>query len=439
MGKNHFCTLLGILLYSLFLSWGCTRQGNSKEAPTTISETQQMVDELQMLVDSGDPKDYYHWNGKMAAWLQPRIKEGAPQQRMRTWLEYCKQKLNAGESQACIEEISGYFNQFDKPYHQILDSNNRVLFELLALAYLRLGEQQNCQQNHTAQSCIVPLKEPAWHQDKTGSEKAIEIYEILLAKYPDPQHIWLLNVAYMTLGKYPDEVPEIYRLTVPSPREQEHFPAFTDVAMQVGVAVDGLSGGTCVDDFNGDGLLDVFATSYGMEDNVQLLLADGQGGYTSATDKAGLTGITSGLNCLQADYNNDGFKDILVLRGAWLGRAGTHPNSLLQNKGDGTFQDVTRSSGLLSYHPTQTAAWADFDRDGHLDLFIGNESKKGDPHPCELYRNQGDGTFTEVSQEFGLGSILGYVKGVSWGDMNNDGWPDLYISVFRRKEPVVQK
>ncbi len=102
--------------------------------------------------------------------------------------------------------------------------------------------------------------------------------------------------------------------------------------------------------------------------------------------------------------------------------------SLLRNNGNGTFDDVTEEAGLMSLHPTQTAAWADYDNDGWLDLFVGHESLPDDPHPSQLFHNNHDGTFTEVGAANGLAS-LGYVKGVAWGDFNNDGRPDLYISV----------
>ena len=86
----------------------------------------------------------------------------------------------------------------------------------------------------------------------------------------------------------------------------------------------------------------------------------------------------------------------------------------------------------MSLHPTQTAAWADYDNDGWLDLFVGHETEKAtgpdDPHPSQLFHNNHDGTFTEVGAANGLAS-LGYVKGVAWGDFNNDGRPDLYVSV----------
>jgi hypothetical protein len=108
-------------------------------------------------------------------------------------------------------------------------------------------------------------------------------------------------------------------------------------------------------------------------------------------------------------------------------QSGHHPNSLLKNRGDGTFEDVTETAGLLSFHPTQTATWFDFDGDGWLDVFIGNESLPNDPHPCELFHNNRDGTFTEIAAASGL-SVYQYIKGVNSGDFDNDGRPDLYLS-----------
>jgi len=176
----------------------------------------------------------------------------------------------------------------------------------------------------------------------------------------------------------------------------------------------------------------VFATSWGPNDPVHLFLADGKGGYVDRTAASGLKGIVGGVNTVHADYDNDGDIDILVLRGGWLGEAGKYPSSLLRNRGDGTFEDVTFSSGLLSFSPSHTAAWADFNRDGYLDLFVGHESSApsgGPSHRCDLFLNNRDGTFTEVSHQVGI-DVDDFVKGVVWGDVNNDGLPDLYVSVF---------
>jgi hypothetical protein len=161
---------------------------------------------------------------------------------------------------------------------------------------------------------------------------------------------------------------------------------------------------------------------------------NGDGTFSDRTREAGLGDEIGGLNLVLTDYNNDGHPDVLVLRGAWWGKFGMYPLSLLRNNGDGTFDDVTEESGLLTTGPTQTAAWADYDGDGWLDLFVGHESKTGDVHPCQLFHNNHDGTFTAVKAPGAaagkLGVNLGFVKGVAWGDYNNDGRPDLYVSTM---------
>jgi hypothetical protein len=91
------------------------------------------------------------------------------------------------------------------------------------------------------------------------------------------------------------------------------------------------------------------------------------------------------------------------------------------------FEDVTEEAGLLRLHPTQTAVWFDYNSDGWLDLFVGNESTREEAAPCELFRNNGNGTFTECAATAGV-AVVGFVKGVACGDFNNDGRPDLYLS-----------
>lgn len=396
--------------------------------PLQNAETVQMVNELQDIITYGDPEKNYYWNHQRAEIHKNALATVETGRYNQVFYSYCQELLYAGETRQCITEIESYLNHDQLPYSEMITNDNYVLFELLALAYLRLGEQENCQNSHTSYSCILPLQDPALHKLKEGSRKAIETYDIIQNHYPQEKYRWLINLAYMTLGEYPQEVPKKYDLNFPNWKlEQKKFPRFEEIAGNVGLAENGLSGGTCIDDFNNDGLLDVFMTSSNMKDQARLFFNNGKGSFDDVTDEAGLTGILGGLNCVHADYNNDGFMDILVLRGGWLNQNGKHPNSLLKNNGNGTFSDVTRSAGLLSYHPTQTAAWADFDKDGFLDLFIGNESEVS-AEPCELFHNNGDGTFTEVANQHGLGGITRFVKGVCWGDINNDGWPDLYIS-----------
>lgn len=211
------------------------------------------------------------------------------------------------------------------------------------------------------------------------------------------------------------------------------MPRFEDIAGGLGVDVNGLSGGVVLEDFDGDGYLDIMTSSWGMRDQLSYFHNNGDGTFSEHTEEANLPGIIGGLNMVHADYNNDGHPDVLVLRGAWMQQLGRQPNSLLRNNGDGTFSDVTGQAGLLTLHPTQTATWNDFNRDGWLDLFIGNESDMPSPsaksHPSELFINNQDGTFTDVAQTAGV-ELLRFVKGVTSGDYDRNGWPDLYVSTY---------
>ena len=389
-----------------------------------------MVDALRELSYQGDPSVYYHWNEKLAILYQSQISKVAPEEKLISWFKYCQQLLKAGKNQRCIDEIEDLLLRQNLSYKDIINNDLLPVAELLALAYLRLGEVTNCLNNHNSYSCILPLNDKALHVDESGSEKAIYIYQQIYNKFPRDTYKWLLNLAHMTIGEYPDDVPEKYLINYPNwDHERKDFPVFKEVGLDLGIAVDGLSGGVSLEDFNNDNLIDVFVTSYGMSDQSKLLINTGNG-FLDKTDESGLKGIVSGLNCIHADYDNDGNIDIFILRGAWLGIGGNHPNSLLKNNGDGTFTDVTNKAGLLSFHPTQTAAWADINNDGFLDLFIGNESNDNQLHPCELYINQKNGTFLEQSAKHNLASIEGFIKGVVFGDINNDKWPDLYISVM---------
>jgi len=305
-----------------------------------------------------------------------------------------------------------------------------ALLNARALCHLRAGETANCLLNHNADSCIFPIQGGGIHQLKEGSRAAVEVLTELLTKFPgDLRGRWLLNIAYMTLGEYPAGVPA--RWLIPPERfgADHDLGRFPDVAANVGLNVDGLAGGVVMDDFDHDGFLDVMISAWGFEkrDQLRVFRNNGDGTFTERTEKAGLMGLVSGLNLRQGDYDNDGFVDVLVLRGAWLGPEGHYPFSLLRNNGDFTFTDVTEEAGLMHFKPTQTAAWFDYNGDGWLDLYVGVESTGRDTMACELFRNNGDGTFTECAAESGV-DYVGFIKGVTSADYNNDGRPDLFLS-----------
>jgi hypothetical protein len=310
----------------------------------------------------------------------------------------------------------------------------------LALAWFRLGEQQNCTWSPNADACILPIKNEGVHKERRGAAEAAKRYAELLA---DPAtdadnalvYRWFLNLSHMVLGQWPAGVPKRWLIPPEAFKSDYDLGLFRDVAVSRGVSVFGRAGGAVLEDFDNDGHLDLMTSHMGIEEQVNYFRNNGDGAFTRLTERAGLKGITGGLNMVQADYDNDGCIDVFIPRGAWLHDKGQHPASLLRNNCDGTFTDVTARAGVLNNYPSQTAAWADFNGDGWLDLFVGNEIVRekvkwpADARNFRLYLNNRDGTFTDVGPETGI-VLNGMVKGSAADDYDNDGRPDLYVSVM---------
>lgn len=398
--------------------------------------TRQMAERLEQITQGLDPAQNQFLNRARADMLGRQLgdllklplDERTAKERVNLQLKFGVELLNAGRS----EESLRNFNELED-FLKKLDSwevKQRILVRgWQALAHLRLGEQENCLSNHNSDSCLMPIRDRGVHIAQRGSRNAIGALTNLLADAPkDMRARWLLNLAFMTVGEYPSRVPPQW-LIPPSVFESAHdILRFPDIASALGLDTDALAGGVIMDDFDGDGNLDLVRSSMGVRDQLRFFHNNGDGTFVDRTLEAGLLGEFGGLNVISADYNNDGHLDIFVLRGGWMGAGGHYPNSLLRNNGNGTFDDVTEAAGLLSFHPTQTATWFDFNSDGWLDLFIGNETASKDtPQLCELFRSNGDGTFTDIASECGL-TFTGMIKGVASGDFNNDGRPDLYVS-----------
>lgn len=336
--------------------------------------------------------------------------------------------LKEGQEQKAVDIYEKLMNRMD--FNDVND-----MLPDMGIAYMRLGERTNCMLNHTGSSCIFPIKDEGVHRIKTGSSKAIQVYETILKSEPnDLTSRWLLNVAFMTLGTYPKAVPKEFLIPGLDADTGYKVKPFTDMAADLGLDVFGRAGGAIIDDFNNDGYLDIITSGWDLTDPLHYFQSNKDGTFTDVTEQSGLKGITGGLNIQQVDYNNDGNLDIFVLRGAWNTEGfGNQPSSLLRNNGDGTFTDVTIPSGLLYFHPTQAATWADFNNDGYLDVFIGTENAggmdAGGTHTCMLYVNNGDGTFTNVTDSAHC-NLTAFVKGVTSADYNNDGWPDIFISTM---------
>ncbi len=310
--------------------------------------------------------------------------------------------------------------------------------KFLAIAYMRLGEKQNCVNYHNPESCIMPIQKNGIHAIRQGSQKAIEIYKQLLAIDPnDYESRWLINIAYMTLGGYPSEVPKQWLIPNLNKDSGYSIKPFLDVAANAGIKGRNMSGGVIVDDFNNDNYLDIVTSDWSLDGVMHYYQSDKKGKYTDYSKVSEIGRFKGGLSMIQADYDNDGDIDIFVLRGAWMRKYGRQPNSLLRNNGDGTFTDVTIKSGLYSEFPTQAGTWNDFNNDGYLDLFIGNESSDNESYPSELYLNNQDGTFTNVAKAAKC-DVVAYIKGVTAADYDNDGDIDLFLSGMNKRKTLLK-
>ena len=314
------------------------------------------------------------------------------------------------------------------------------LIALLGLNALRRGEQDNCIACVGPSSCIFPIAKAAVHTRPSGSREAVEWFTAYLDEWPGDLRVrWLLNIAYMTLGEYPAKVPPKYLIPTGPFHSTREAPRFENVATLVGLVARGpdLAGGSLFDDFTGDGRPDVFTTTFDVNHGASLYVNRGDGTFEDRSKAAGLDDQVYALNGSRADFDNDGDLDVLLLRGAWEGPARM---SLLRNKGDGTFEDITMAAGLGLPIATESAVWGDYDGDGRLDLFVCGEfvpvpssdpaRPPGKPDPrnaCRLYHNEGDGTFLDVAPKARVENKR-WAKGSAWGDYDDDGRPDLFVS-----------
>ncbi len=418
--------------------------------PNTDSElpagTRKMADILARVIGAIEPlQDPYDSRARVQQMRASMAEAVDFHKELRIRLDLARELLASGDSEGSVHELEQVRIFAAERGERLSPRFEKHVRDQLAISYLRLGEQQNCLANHTIDSCVVPIKGGGIHVLPCGSRSAL--VELTAALEKDPEDLisrWLLNIAYMTLGEYPDKVPPEHLIPEKVFASDYDIGRFFDRAPSLGLDVMGLAGGSIMEDFDGDGFLDIMASSSGMQDPLRYFRSNGDGTFTDLTESAGLLPEIKSLNIMHADYDNDGDPDVYLLRGAWMHRQGRYPNSLLRNNGDNTFEDVTEEAGLLSFHPTQNAVWGDYDNDGWIDLFIGNESDANDKHPCELLHNNGDGTFTHMASSVGL-NVVGFVKGSAWGDYNNDGLQDLYVTrlsqpnlLFRNDGPVVQ-
>jgi hypothetical protein len=240
----------------------------------------------------------------------------------------------------------------------------------------------------------------------------------------DPNHAtarWNLRIACRQAGLDPDALENRYRIDLAPSIPPGHEPVrFTDVAREAGVARVSMGRGSAWRDLDGDGWLDLFAVEDG--EPHALYHNNGDGTFAEITATVGLDDPRGGWSALWADYDNDGAADIFVTRDGFQGLGA---NSLYHNN-SGAFTDVTQKAGMDRIADSFCATWGDYDGDGWLDLYVGNGiATKGNTNT--LYRNNRDGTFADVTEAAGVGDGRRATIGATWGDYDNDGRLDLYV------------
>jgi tetratricopeptide (TPR) repeat protein len=352
-------------------------------------------------------------------------KEGASMEPLR--LAYTHYTL--GQLWSSQRDFDSAIKEMEAAYQIALStSNNRLAWhmeEVLGINYLHRGAFADPAVDPVINDALIFPSRPGTRNIRRGDvEKAIGYLSRSLKREPSNTELqWLLNLAYMTADQYPSQVPKEFLIPPSVFASKEDVGRFLDVAPAAGLSVYGNAGGSIIDDFDNDGLLDVVTSQVDDCAPLHYFHNNGDGTFTDRARAAGLGDQTGGLNIIQADYNNDGCMDILVLRGGW---EFPRRHSLLRNNCDGTFTDVTAQSGLLAgpIGASQSAVWTDIDNDGNLDLFIANENA-----PSQLFLNNGNGTFTDISHQAGIDRTANS-KGVVSADYDNDGYPDIYVSNF---------
>jgi tetratricopeptide (TPR) repeat protein len=235
-----------------------------------------------------------------------------------------------------------------------------------------------------------------------------------------PMRLWNLRLAYLAQhGTYPGNLASHYTISVASP-PSEATVHFSDIAEAAGVAKLDRGRGVAWADFDRDGSLDLFTV--GIQTSHGLYLQRGEG-FLSASERAGLRDVRGGWSALAADYDSDGDLDLYVTRDAWEGAA---TNSLYENDGQAHFVDRAVDAGVEDLADSFTAAWGDVDADGWLDLYVA-DGITGSAAANKLFLNNGSGGFSEKANERGVDDRSKSL-GVAFGDYDSDGDLDLYVA-----------
>jgi hypothetical protein len=320
---------------------------SNQEEQARSADASSIPQMLKQINSTLDPGHTYLLNAEHAKLLAKTLRDSAqpmdtPQGVMMETI-YADELLKAGKTEEALREYHLVQSQVEAGAPPTFKQGaEKYLWMQEAIGYMRLGEQQNCCASNNSYSCLLPISGTGVHTKQYGSRQAIVCLTRLLKAYPDSlQPRWLLNIAYMTLGEYPRNVPPQWLIPLKVFGGEHPMKKFYNAAPLMGLDLLGWAGSVIMEDFEGNGRLDLMISSQRPDGQLRYFRNNGDGTFTERTRQSGLTGEVSGLNLITTDYNNDGRPDVIVLRGGWNAGSTRYPLSLLRNDGGGRFTDYS--------------------------------------------------------------------------------------------------
>jgi len=251
--------------------------------------TIRMAERLEELARHANPVNNIFLNAERAEMLKSELAKATNfAQRENLRFSFASELLDSGKNMDALQEFEGIEQELKTSNPQAFQKNWIKLNHEEALCWIRIGEVTNCLADHNPESCLAPIQGRGIHRFQEGSRNAIRILTGILERTPDdlPDR-WLLNIASMTVGDYPDKVPVKWRVPPNAFASEYDMKRFPEVAGSLGLDPMKRSGGSILEDFDGDGNLDVMCSSIGVRDQLRFYHNNGDGTFTNKLFRRG--------------------------------------------------------------------------------------------------------------------------------------------------------
>lgn len=409
-----------ILLWLLVGSISCTDDGLVDGRRLPSASTQRTIDLIDSVMNAENAsynitRNIDRTERYLEAWER---NEG-----LSMWKRYIVEQAKSGNfAQTSIIQQNSFPD--GKITEDQLNKGSLIVYELMALGYLRVAIE------HEGQPLILRSQGMTPHSDPQYAQGALQLFELILRKFPERnEQKWYYNLCHMMVGTYPDGVPSQYLIPLDSMMDYQQTIRYDNTASAKGIEEFRNGGPAVWLDLDADGDQDLLSFSRDLKETVHVY-ENQNGSFTDITKTSGIDGLTGGAIAAPADVDGDGDLDVFVGRGKYQGPLGRSPMSLLINQGDGTLSDEATTSGLTDLKAVVDADWVDYDGDGDMDLFVATEPDRDQGLP-QYYLNDGTGVFTEGRREVIPQVMREAMRCVELMNLNADSLPDLLVSYLQ--------